>query len=513
VLTGASIFSLASAAGTIQFGITGKREAKPEALRKRASGIVAAPLSENQYFVQYYANVTIGTPPQPLQLMVDTGSSDIWAVSSTAPICQSQGACALGTFDQTQSSTFIDYGVGEFQDNYADGSSTTGDFFLDTFGIGGMKVTEMRMGVALNTSIDKGIMGIGFDTEEAGGTLQYPNLVDTMVNESIINSQAYSLWLDDRNARSGSLLFGGIDTGKYSGELYNVAMYASQDTGIIDRFTVALTSVSVTSPSGSETVTAPGTAEPVVLDSGTTMTILPDDMAQAVYNVVGAVYQADAQAAVVPCPIGDVAGTIDFQFGGADGPTIKVPMSEMVYALFNNDGSQATFQNGQPACQFGIEPASSLGQNAALLVGDTVLRSAYVVYDLANFRIGLAQTDFNSTTSNVVAFDSLGAQIPSATTVANENAVTQTAGTGNIGPTQTAVGTAAAITSAQFTGSAGAAFSSAYTKTAATAGATGTGSGKKGAGVAGPRPFAWEAVSVLGLSLGFMLVGGGVMML
>lgn len=53
------------------------------------------------------------------------------------------------------------------------------------------------MGIATNTSIDKGIMGISFDNNEGNGQ-QYPNLVDTMVNQSIIATQAYSLWLDDR---------------------------------------------------------------------------------------------------------------------------------------------------------------------------------------------------------------------------------------------------------------------------------------------------------------------------
>lgn len=48
-------------------------------------------------------------------------------------------------------------------------------------------------------------------------------------------------------------------------------------------------------------------------------------------------------------------------------------------------------------CQFGIEPA---GEDPILL-GDTFLRSAYVVYDLANNQISIAQTDFNATTSNV----------------------------------------------------------------------------------------------------------------
>lgn len=46
-------------------------------------------------------------------------------------------------------------------------------------------------------------MGIAFSGAQGGGTVSYPNLVETMVNQSVIATPAYSLWLDDR----GQLLF------------------------------------------------------------------------------------------------------------------------------------------------------------------------------------------------------------------------------------------------------------------------------------------------------------------
>lgn len=54
-----------------------------------------------------------------------------------------------------------------------------------------------QMGLGLTSSIEKGVLGISFNTLEGGGTVRYPNLVDSMVNQSIIATQAYSLWLDD----------------------------------------------------------------------------------------------------------------------------------------------------------------------------------------------------------------------------------------------------------------------------------------------------------------------------
>jgi hypothetical protein len=113
-------------------------------------------------------------------------------------------------------------------------------------------------------------------------------------------------------------------------------------------------------------------------------------------------------------------GTIIYAFGGPGGITIKVPVGSLITsippeanALF---GGPPTYPDGQLACILGIEDEAGRG----IILGDTFLRNAYVVYDLVNNRIGLAQSNINSTTSNVVAFPSVGAPIPSATTPVNE---------------------------------------------------------------------------------------------
>jgi len=57
------------------------------------------------------------------------------------------------------------------------------------------------MGLGKDTSIGIGIMGIGYNTSEANtftgnGTI-YPNLPFAMVDNGLIKSEAYSLWLND----------------------------------------------------------------------------------------------------------------------------------------------------------------------------------------------------------------------------------------------------------------------------------------------------------------------------
>jgi Eukaryotic aspartyl protease len=55
-------------------------------------------------------------------------------------------------------------------------------------------------------------------------------------------------------AGTGAILFGGVDTAKYTGNLYNIAMYPDQYSGVIDSFTVSFTSISVTSASGTTSI-------------------------------------------------------------------------------------------------------------------------------------------------------------------------------------------------------------------------------------------------------------------
>lgn len=103
--------------------------------------------------------------------------------------------------DSSQSSTFDDVGKGDFNISYVDGTGSSGDYFQDTFSVGGATLKQFEMGLATTTTINFGIMGIGYADAEAntqtGNGTQYQNLIEAMVDDNLVNAKAYSLWLND----------------------------------------------------------------------------------------------------------------------------------------------------------------------------------------------------------------------------------------------------------------------------------------------------------------------------
>jgi hypothetical protein len=262
-------------------------------------------------------------------------------------------------------------------------------------------------------------LGIGYQVNEvqvgrAGGK-PYNNLPAQLVANKQIRSNAYSLWLNDLDASTGRLLFGGVDTSRYHGSLETLPIQKSGNT--FREFLITLTDVSL----GSIDI-ASDQALAVLLDSGSSLTYLPDPMTEAIYQLVQAQYDTAAGAAYVPCSLAYNSTTLDFTFSS---PTISVPMNELVIPVTSSSGRPATFADGTEACLFGISPAGS----STSVLGDTFMRSAYLVYDLSNNEISIAQTNFNATSSHILEIGTGTASVPDASPV--PNAVSASAGLGS----------------------------------------------------------------------------------
>ena len=479
-------------------------------LARRQSKTVTATLANE--VLLYFINVTIGTPPQSFSLQIDTGSSDIWFPSIEANVCeQGQQYCPYGTYDSSASSTYVSKpGMGPFQIEYVDGTEIEGTYLTDVLNVGSTQLTKMTMANAqqLNTQ-GIGIMGVGFTSGESiaqttGPQAEYPNVIDVLKNEGFINKKAYSLWLDDLESNTGSVLFGGVDTHKYHGNLVSLPIQLDSETQSISSFTVAWTGLHING-SGNNVDMSPSTPQPAILDSGTTDTLLPDDIANSIFNGVG-VLSDQSYGNVIDCDVAKDDLTFSFVFGGQNGATINVPLSEFITPLETTDGSTPKFQNGKDACAFAMEAAGS----NPILFGDSFLRSAYVVYDLDDAQIGLAQTNFNAKLSggNVQAFQASSSGIPDASSTATDAVAAETF-TGNPQVTQAASATAGGAV-------AGTSRSATFHLSATgSSGSSGTGAASSGAASSNIRPAPVEMAGIMtaGVVLISFIFGSGLLFL
>ncbi|KAI0389113.1 acid protease [Xylariaceae sp. FL0594] len=483
--TGSLLASVASAQ-VVQWDIA-KIPNPSYKVHRRAGGSVEEIITNERMRGGYFASCTVGTPPQKLTLQLDTGSSDIWVPSVDSSACtdtnSQDGGCTFGAYNYEESKTFNIVNK-DFEIRYVDGSHSIGDYISETFGIGDVQLPNTTMGLGLDTDIPYGLVGVGYALNEASVADQivYPNLPLVMLNEGYIATNAYSLWLNDLDAGTGSILFGGIDTDKYQGSLIRLDVKEDPQTNAFSSFIVELTSLQAHSSSGSDNLPSSSYPIDVVLDSGTTYSYIPQDLAMEVWREVGAQWVGSHQIAAVPCGMASSKGYFTFGFGGQGGPSIKVGMDELV--ILPPSGRYSA----NDLCPFGIQNSTS----DPYLLGDTFLRSAYVVYDLQNNEIAMAATDFNSTSSNIVPFASKGATIPSSTPASNQNA--PPSGTGG---------------SPNYSASGG------FTDTSGGGNGGNNGGNGNGDGDSAAMSLGLDASQflVMGLSMFFMMLGGGMFVL
>ncbi|MCJ1472968.1 hypothetical protein MMC13_001617, partial [Lambiella insularis] len=354
----------------------------------------------------YTINITAGTPPQPMTLQIDTGSSDIEVLATSVcqlpqAVCNPKGPFYVnaGSYNSTASSTanFVSNGM---TISYADTTAFSGSLYTDTVNVGGVDVTNMTLAVVQTATAPpnlpiNGILGIGYPGGEAGvvvnGSQPYPSILQQMKSQGVINSLAFSLYLIDKGASTGSILFGGTDNTKYSGILEPVPVLPGYNP---PRYIVPWTSL-VFSVNGAN-ITLLDTPIPALLDSGNSVISLTPDLANAILGGLGFV-NATAPY-ILPCFLGD--GQTDFFFGFNNDPDaiIDVPLRALMSPLMVNGAPQVD-EDGDALCQLSVDAAAS----GWAVLGDSFMRSAYFVFDLEDNYIFMAQAVLNSTTSNVQA--------------------------------------------------------------------------------------------------------------
>ncbi|KAI5920594.1 aspartic peptidase domain-containing protein [Camillea tinctor] len=338
------------------------------------------------YGAAYMAELSIGTGgnSQIVDVLIDTGSFELWvnpdcAASSVPDFCD-----AFGHYDPGRSSSAKRVG-GDFKIEYGSGSAQ-GTYYKDDLYISGAKVESQQFGVANKSdTVWFGIMGLGHGL--GNGFINYPLVIDSLAAQGLTNSKLFSLDLGTQPkpgaAVTGQIVFGGVDTNKYSGYLRKVPTDPTDP-----HYKITLNSLShrpnLNTPAKS--LSDSNLPLPVVIDSGTTLSILPKSIVSALAAKFPGATSDGNGGYKVPCSLQETGeGSVDFDFlspGGGrenkDHVTISVSYRDFIW----KSGDEADSE-----CFLGAVHAEDIG---VWILGDTFLRGAYVSFDQTNNALYMA---------------------------------------------------------------------------------------------------------------------------
>ncbi|KIJ64704.1 hypothetical protein HYDPIDRAFT_89851 [Hydnomerulius pinastri MD-312] len=307
----------------------------------------------------WYGSITVGTPAKTYN-----GNSVSFPFDLFLPGPKCGSSCSGHTiYDPSKSSTSKDVGK-TFSVHYGDGSSVDGEQYSDTVSIAGLKATKQTLGAATQYSTGfasnrfppDGLMGMGFQSIS-----EYH--ADPVFQSLVAQGQTKAPVFAFKLAYTGAELFvGGVNPKMYKGD-FTYAKVTREGYWEVAMDAVIGNGKKVLAHIDS------------IIDTGTTLIVVPKADAAAFYKAVGA---QDASATVgdgyysFPC---DAVPKVSLSFGGK-----AFPISEETLNLGRVSGN---------TCVGGIVGAD-MGAGF-WIVGDIFLRNVYTVFDVASSRVGFAE--------------------------------------------------------------------------------------------------------------------------
>lgn len=292
---------------------------------------------------------------------MDTGSSNLWVPSQS---CSSIACYLHSTYDSSSSSTYKKNGS-TFEIQYGSGS-LSGFVSNDVMSIGDLKIKNQDFAEATNEpglafAFGKfdGILGLGYDTISVNKII--PPFYQ-MINQKLLDEPVFAFYLG-RDEEGSEAVFGGVDKSHYTGKIEYIPLRRKA------YWEVDIESIAF----GDEVAELEGTG--AILDTGTSLNVLPSSLAELLNKEIGAKKGWNGQY-TVECEKVKSLPDITFNLAGSN---YSLPASDYILELQGTCVS--TFQGMDiPA------PAGPL-----IILGDAFLRRYYSVYDLGKNAVGLAR--------------------------------------------------------------------------------------------------------------------------
>jgi len=307
---------------------------------------------------QYYGSLTVGTPPQKINVVFDTGSSNLW-VPNHHNLFQHHNI-----YDHSKSSTYKANNT-KFAIQYGSGA-VSGFFSDDTVNIAGVDIPGYKlaeasstkgMGIGYYMAKFDGICGMGWSSITQGGGM---SPIAAMVASGKLDAPEFGFYLG--NSHPGEMVVGGTDPKHYTGDFSYVNLSSETYWEIkLDSFKI-----------GGESATS---AVKAIVDSGTSLLAGPKADVKKIAKLVGAKPIAFGLTGEYSIDCNAKAPDMEFSLGGN---TYTLALKDYII----NEGGECLF------AMMGIDIPAPNGP--LWILGDVFMRKYYTKFDYGNKRLGFA---------------------------------------------------------------------------------------------------------------------------
>ncbi|XP_027716201.1 LOW QUALITY PROTEIN: gastricsin-like [Vombatus ursinus] len=363
---GKSIRELMEENGVLEGFLRNNEKADPASKYHFNKDAVAYEPIGNYLNAFYLGETSFGTPPQDFLVLCDTGSSNLWVLSTC---CRTQACPNHNRFSPSQSSTFSTGGQ-TYTLSYGSDNLTV-PLGYDTVTVQNTVVCNQEFGLSENEPIRPfycsdfdGILGMAYPAMAVGSS---PTVMQGILQQGQLSEPIFSFYFSGQPTQqyAGELILGGVDPQLYSGQ--NTWTPVTQEVYWqfgIEEFAM-----------GNQATGWCSQGCQAIVDTGIFLLAVPQQYMNSFLQATGA-QQAQNGDFVVNCNYIQGVPTITFVINGS-----QVPLPPSAY-VFSNNGYY----------RLGIKATSlpSTSGQPLWILGDVFLKEYYSVYDIANNRVGFA---------------------------------------------------------------------------------------------------------------------------
>ena len=310
---------------------------------------------KNYFNLQYCAMIDIGTPPQSLSFVLDTGSSWIWAPSLDCECHESNkfNASNSSSYETTSMPKRLEYGRG-----IVIGTLSSETFMIDNYIVTSQDFILSTTDFDLESLQSDGLLGLGFRSLSD----DYPTIIDNLKTQGQITEAIFSFYLtNNEDSDESTFIIGGSEPERYGkGKMQTIDINA-----LYGYWLIIIENIKINEHELNSRIYG-------ILDTGSSLISGPDDDVTIILNTISDSIKNCEYAyglLICECSFGNYSNYPDVYFTIANDSFILHPESYLLY--------------DQGYCYVLIES----GYANFWIIGQPFFRQFYTVHDMDNYKI------------------------------------------------------------------------------------------------------------------------------